>query len=112
MTAVLRQVSMTHTWCPFCTERPGGVSGRLEVLKPWVEVWSGKGQGWGWASPGPPDMGRGTMPELGQGRGCHTVTRMRGFNAAEGLVAGGFLGAEVTGSVVSIFVSADDPGAV
>lgn len=40
------------------------------------------------------------------------MTRMRGFNAAEGLVAGGFLGAEVTGSVVSIFVSADDPGAV
>lgn len=40
------------------------------------------------------------------------MTRMGGFSAVEGLVAAGFLGAEVTGSVICIFVSADDPGAV
>lgn len=40
------------------------------------------------------------------------MTRTGGFNAVEGLVVGGFLGAEVMGSVRHIFVSADNPGAV
>lgn len=53
------------------------MSDTLEATKPWVEVWSGKGQEWGGASGevglGLPDVGRGTMLELGQGRGCTSV---------------------------------------